>query len=719
MKSLAAVVVAVLTARSFVSTAPAQSTSGCLPESSKVQCDALQFKGSIWGDVLQPPFELCGVLPSSSAITLSVSGVSPAKTRKVAFNGCPGYDWRAATMGKQALVTRTGYPAVVRALELELPAEPVINELSLDVTSFHGPIGVALNGVLFYGPADAAGRDKLLQHGAKLDPCGGLALESGQYHYVSTPGDAAPLSHYASRNNRFTYCDALPRHMRSVPGLHSPLLGFMLDGIPIYGPMDVGGVPPADLDECQGHTDAEHPFYHYHTTSNFPYTVGCLRGCMSAAIHKRLGTNIPAFGDPATTQYRRVATTSRCGEDPLFTIGPQYEMEKGLSACSDKCTATESCQFFAWKDDFSCATFTHCQPETRISTAAHTSPHSDVYYKIPRYFAECKAAAPARQHDYSTVVAYTAATYAAPSTCLGLSTSLAAAECTAWQQIYDSMGGSSWGVCQRELERSDPCFCSSSSQFVTCEGGHVVKLNLPTNRLVGSIPASISSFSHLRSLNLAGNRIGGTIPAAISSLTALEQLSLSSNVLTGSIPALSALTKLESLNFAANSLGDFCKPTSKLCGNIPAVSALTKLRQFSLGMNLLSGAVPDRARGGPNVKKRKDAGRNKDKHGWTVGTERANSAVSGLKPFRAPAVAMGGRRGTSGGSRQSEGGKRGGGEGQGGSGSGQRQGCTGGGDAQSAGGSWAGSGSGGHCSGCQVGGHGSGGRAPPAHTCPG
>ena len=70
----------------------------------------------------------------------------------------------------------------------------------------------------------------------ELDACGGLALENGQYHYVSTPGDTAPLSHYASRNNRFTYCDALPRHMRSVPGLHSPMLGFMLDGVPVYGP---------------------------------------------------------------------------------------------------------------------------------------------------------------------------------------------------------------------------------------------------------------------------------------------------------------------------------------------------------------------------------------------------------------------------------------------------------------------------------------------------
>jgi hypothetical protein len=33
------------------------------------------------------------------------------------------------------------------------------------------------------------------------------------------------------------------------------------------------GQPPKDLDLCSGHTDKTHPYYHYHTTSNFPYVV--------------------------------------------------------------------------------------------------------------------------------------------------------------------------------------------------------------------------------------------------------------------------------------------------------------------------------------------------------------------------------------------------------------------------------------------------------------
>eukprot|EP00936_MAST-01D_sp_MAST-1D-sp1_P000797 g797.t1 len=568
---------------SFGASTPNASTSGCF--TNKQACAPLTFEPSIWGNQLLKPYELCGVDASSSAVTITTD----ATTRTISSNGCPGYDWRKARSGKDALVTRAGSPAVTRLMTFSLPRQPQMNDLPLDVRKFHGPIGITLNGVLFYGPSDAAGRDKVRQLGAKLDPCGGTALENGQYHYMSTPGDKAPLSHYASRNNRFEYCDDLPRHMRSTPGLHSPLLGFMVDGVPIYGPQDVGGVPPADLDECQGHTDAEHPFYHYHTTSNFPYLVGCLRGCISADMHKRIMTNTVALEVPATPKYVHVARNVDCAEQPIFQIGPGWELALGRAACEAKCNEVEDCDFYIFQDDYSCRTYLHCREFDRISTGAK---HSDLYFKVPTYHVVCKP--DVKQYDYSSLVAYTAATWSPPNKCLGSSTALPAAECAAWQEMFDSMGGSDWGVCKREIERSDPCFCSSSSQFVECEGGHITKLHLPTNRLQGTIPSSIAALTRLESLVLAGNMISGSIPAAIFlQLTALVRLGLGSNKLVGSIPPLSALTKLTSLNFAANNLGDFCKPVSKTCGVIPELKKLTMLNSLSLGMNLLTGTVPD------------------------------------------------------------------------------------------------------------------------------
>lgn len=376
--------------------------------------------------------------------------------------------------------------------------------------------------------------------------------------------------------------------MQSTAGLHSPMLGFMFDGVPVYGPQDVGGVPPVDLDECQGHTDAEHPFYHYHTTSNFPYIVGCLRGCISAELHKQLGTNTVALEVPTKPQYHFIQSKVSCAEIPIFKIGPGWELERGRAACEDMCNTVEKCDFYIWKDDNSCRTFTHCHESDRTSTMEH----SDLYYKIPTYHVACKP--DAQQYDFSTVLAHTAATWSPASKCLGQSKTLPAAECAAWQEIYDELGGSDWGVCRRDIERSDPCFCLSSSQYVTCEGNHITKLHLPTNRLHGSIPSSTAAFTNLESLNFAGNKLSGSIPNSMfTALTALKHLDLGSNQLTGTVPSLAALTRLTSLNMAANRLGDFCKPVSKACGAIPELKKLTTLNSLSLGMNLFSGSVPD------------------------------------------------------------------------------------------------------------------------------
>ena len=62
----------------------------------------------------------------------------------------------------------------------------------------------------------------------------------------------------------------------------STLVGILLDGFPVYGPEEVDGSAPADLDECNGHIHAtpEYPegIYHYHITAVPPYICGCYRG---------------------------------------------------------------------------------------------------------------------------------------------------------------------------------------------------------------------------------------------------------------------------------------------------------------------------------------------------------------------------------------------------------------------------------------------------------
>ena len=59
----------------------------------------------------------------------------------------------------------------------------------------------------------------------------------------------------------------------------SALIGFLLDGFPVYGPVENGKrLTNADLDELHGHTGAtaDYPtgIYHYHVTAEDPYING-------------------------------------------------------------------------------------------------------------------------------------------------------------------------------------------------------------------------------------------------------------------------------------------------------------------------------------------------------------------------------------------------------------------------------------------------------------
>ena len=57
------------------------------------------------------------------------------------------------------------------------------------------------------------------------------------------------------------------------------LIGFLLDGFPVYGPQESGRtINSSDLDEYHGHSHATSDFpdgiYHYHTTADDPYLNG-------------------------------------------------------------------------------------------------------------------------------------------------------------------------------------------------------------------------------------------------------------------------------------------------------------------------------------------------------------------------------------------------------------------------------------------------------------
>ncbi|CAL5387712.1 unnamed protein product [Camellia sinensis] len=113
----------------------------------------------------------------------------------------------------------------------------------------------------------------------------------------------------------------------------------------------------------------------------------------------------------------------------------------------------------------------------------------------------------------------------------------------------------------------------------------VVKLELRSQGLVGSLSPHIGNLSFLKTIVLQNNSFHGPIPQEISHLFRLRRITLSNNSFNGEIPTnLSRCSNLEILNLIDNNL----------TGNIPAeLGSLSKLKGLGLtSNNLLAGTIP-------------------------------------------------------------------------------------------------------------------------------
>lgn len=137
-------------------------------------------------------------------------------------------------------------------LTFRIPLNPV--QASTHAATPLGPIGVSLNGVPFFNQY-AAMMSPLTNEINSFDQYNGHPQQQGQYHY-----HIEPLWLTASKGNNV-------------------LLGFLLDGFPVYGPVENNSpVTNAMLDVYHGHVSvtADYPqgIYHYHITSTDPYING-------------------------------------------------------------------------------------------------------------------------------------------------------------------------------------------------------------------------------------------------------------------------------------------------------------------------------------------------------------------------------------------------------------------------------------------------------------
>jgi hypothetical protein len=234
--------------------------------------------------------------------TLSVS--CDADFIYVASNGIPDYTF----------VQTTPNALFAHDTTFKIPRHPAAAATTTTL-SLLGSTGVAVNGMPFYGPNEAAQPANQAYgdpvYNGLLDECLGHT-SPGEYHYhalnpvclvqsgvVATPWDNA----------------ALPTDQAS------PLLAYAFDGFAVYGPYDCTdssctqvveeqssyvktGDPTTNawsaytytanqgadyLDACNGHVGSK-GFYHYHATKGFPYINGCFKGTPQAQTDSGMGT---------------------------------------------------------------------------------------------------------------------------------------------------------------------------------------------------------------------------------------------------------------------------------------------------------------------------------------------------------------------------------------------------------------------------------------------
>ena len=174
---------------------------------------------------------------------------------------------------------------VVATETFRIPLNPVNNATATDTAL--GTVGVAVNGLPIYNPFEDA--NQTAATGRIFSGCCGHPQLTGVYHYHKYPTCLRFLKGDVWQSEK-EKCDELDSLIAS--GGHSPLIGFALDGWPVYGPVgwkdtnraskllkssytganDAYGNPSyvaasGDLDDCNGLVSPtpEYPegIYHY------------------------------------------------------------------------------------------------------------------------------------------------------------------------------------------------------------------------------------------------------------------------------------------------------------------------------------------------------------------------------------------------------------------------------------------------------------------------
>ncbi|WP_020601566.1 T9SS type A sorting domain-containing protein [Spirosoma spitsbergense] len=148
-------------------------------------------------------------------------------------------------------------------------------------------------------------------------------------------------------------------------------------------------------------------------------------------------------------------------------------------------------------------------------------------------------------------------------------------------ELYNATNGPGWTNKTNWLQGDSPCNWFG----VTCDGNNrVTGLSLGSNKLAGTLPASLGNLPGLQVFDMPNNQLSGPIPVTLGNLARVNYFDLSRNQLSGSIPA--NLGNL--LNAITLYLYD-----NQLSGSIPAsLGNLPNIQFLLLYNNQLTSSIP-------------------------------------------------------------------------------------------------------------------------------
>jgi hypothetical protein len=193
------------------------------------------------------------VTSDGTFIIIKTTGVPDHKSAYYASNNSLYEAFSGTTFGGNSFVKNPNSIST-QNITFKIPLNP--QKATTSVATPLGPIGVAINGVALYNQYAGPNNQALTGEIASFDQFYGHPQNTGQYHY-----------------------HVEPIYLTTVKVTKAALLGFLLDGFPVYGPEENGvNITNAMLDAYHGHisvtSDYPNGIYHYHINNTDPYING-------------------------------------------------------------------------------------------------------------------------------------------------------------------------------------------------------------------------------------------------------------------------------------------------------------------------------------------------------------------------------------------------------------------------------------------------------------